>query len=132
MKQLEPRPQLYIVPIKRESSDVPLIGKFLEKANASDELTFCRVSFNDPLLICYSSGTTGAPKCIVSPVHLVTRQKLTFPNFSLGPPPRSHDSAEEDSESTQWNDGLGRDSPVLKHILGSLLRHVWLSCLWRV
>ena len=26
---------------------------------------FCRVSFNDPLYILYSSGTTGAPKCIV-------------------------------------------------------------------
>lgn len=62
-----PRPQLYIVPINSESVGLPLVtvDGFLAKAKASDELTFCRVSFNDPLLICYSSGTTGAPKCIV-------------------------------------------------------------------
>jgi acetoacetyl-CoA synthetase len=27
--------------------------------------SYCRVGFNDPLYILYSSGTTGAPKCIV-------------------------------------------------------------------
>ena len=34
-------------------------------ANAKPVSTFVRVGFNDPLYILYSSGTTGAPKCIV-------------------------------------------------------------------
>lgn len=54
MKRLEPRPQLYIIPIRSESIKLPLIDRFLAKANASDGLTFCRVSFNDPLMICVS------------------------------------------------------------------------------
>jgi acetoacetyl-CoA synthetase len=54
MKRLEPQPQLYIIPMKQESIDFQLIDRFLEKADANDELTFCRVSFNDPLMICVS------------------------------------------------------------------------------
>ena len=34
-------------------------------ATATPVQSFVRVSFNDPLYILYSSGTTGAPKCIV-------------------------------------------------------------------
>ncbi|MGB0584872.1 MAG: acetoacetate--CoA ligase, partial [Candidatus Puniceispirillaceae bacterium] len=34
-------------------------------ASAKPVNTFVRVGFNDPLYILYSSGTTGAPKCIV-------------------------------------------------------------------
>ena len=38
--------------------------KFLKLAK-NDSLTFERVGFNEPMGILYSSGTTGAPKCIV-------------------------------------------------------------------
>jgi acetoacetyl-CoA synthetase len=49
---------------------VPLAGlehaeRFEELGSHAAELPFERVNFNDPLYILYSSGTTGAPKCIV-------------------------------------------------------------------
>lgn len=53
MKQLEPRPQLYVVPIGPVDG-LPLIDKFLGKAVPSEKLVFCQVSFNDPLMICVS------------------------------------------------------------------------------
>ncbi len=39
--------------------------RFEELGKNAQDLEFERVSFNDPLYILYSSGTTGAPKCIV-------------------------------------------------------------------
>ena len=65
LARLNPKPQTYIVPISSPQSTFPSISAFLSKANPSDKLTFTRVPFNHPLLICYSSGTTGPPKCIV-------------------------------------------------------------------
>lgn len=65
LARLKPRPQTYVIPIMNPQSTYPTIDDFLGKANPSEELSFTRVSFNDPLMICYSSGTTGAPKCIV-------------------------------------------------------------------
>ncbi len=41
-----------------------------------DDLTYIPVSFNDPLYIMYSSGTTGAPKCIVHGVGGTLLQHL--------------------------------------------------------
>jgi acetoacetyl-CoA synthetase len=48
----------------------PLTGldhaeRFEELGRHAPDLHFARVHFNDPLYILYSSGTTGAPKCIV-------------------------------------------------------------------
>jgi acetoacetyl-CoA synthetase len=48
----------------------PLTGlahaeRFEELGSRAPDIQFERVSFNDPLYILYSSGTTGAPKCIV-------------------------------------------------------------------
>lgn len=65
MDRLPSKPPLYVVPISAEQSSWPSISAFLAQADPADALTFTRVSFNDPLFICYSSGTTGAPKCIV-------------------------------------------------------------------
>lgn len=65
LSRLEPDPQLYMISIHAQQSDFPSVNDFLDKADPNDALTFTRVPFNYPLLICYSSGTTGAPKCIV-------------------------------------------------------------------
>ncbi len=64
----------FLDPIDRDSiSNVAksiLLDEFianckLAKENSSSPLTFEQVPFNYPLVIMYSSGTTGAPKCIV-------------------------------------------------------------------
>lgn len=65
VNQLESKPQVYVVPVATKQEAFPSIHEFLAKANPDENLTFTSVSFNDPLMICYSSGTTGAPKCIV-------------------------------------------------------------------
>lgn len=65
LSRLDPKPQTYICPVVNTQSAYPTIDDFLRKANPADPLTFERVPFNHPLVICYSSGTTGAPKCIV-------------------------------------------------------------------
>lgn len=65
--ELENRPQVYMVPIKSDygGEEFPSMELFLKNSKSSDQLSFTRVPFNHPLLICYSSGTTGVPKCIV-------------------------------------------------------------------
>lgn len=68
--------RVVIVPFYNNTSDdiidIPkstLLDDFLvascEKETETYELTFEQVSFNHPMVILYSSGTTGTPKCIV-------------------------------------------------------------------
>lgn len=86
LARLKSVPATFIVPIVSQSLKYPTTRDFLQRANNSDELKFTRVSFNDPLMICYSSGTTGAPKCIVHRhgMCLQTRKISTLHN-SLTP-----------------------------------------------
>lgn len=68
------KPQLLSV---KEIICIPYLGKFenscsmtsfqeiLKPYSTKDPLTFVQVPFNHPLYILYSSGTTGAPKCII-------------------------------------------------------------------
>ncbi|KAK4547181.1 hypothetical protein LTR36_001402 [Oleoguttula mirabilis] len=65
LDRLTPKPETFIVPVASRQTAYPSIDDFLSKAHKSDPLEFAPTSFNDPLMICYSSGTTGAPKCIV-------------------------------------------------------------------
>ncbi|KAI7286859.1 acetoacetate-CoA ligase [Hortaea werneckii] len=65
LDRLQPKPQTYFIPITSKPQTFSTVTDFLAKANPLDPLTFAPTSFNDPLMICYSSGTTGAPKCIV-------------------------------------------------------------------
>ncbi|KJX98640.1 acetoacetate-CoA ligase like protein [Zymoseptoria brevis] len=75
LNRLSPQPQLYIVPLAEETASFPLIDDFIHKANPSYRLEFVRVPFNHPLMICYSSGTTGAPKCVVHQHGMIIQLK---------------------------------------------------------
>ena len=59
------KPKVFIVPLLRERFTYSTLPEMLSMASPSDELQYLRVSFSEPLMILYSSGTTGAPKCIV-------------------------------------------------------------------
>ncbi len=63
-------------PTERAAHDAPYVGwtKFL--ANAASEITFERFPFNHPLVVVYSSGTTGMPKCMVHGVGGTLLQHL--------------------------------------------------------
>jgi acetoacetyl-CoA synthetase len=86
LSRLKPAPATFIVPIVSQSLKYPTIHEFLQRANEKDELSFTRVSFNDPLMICYSSGTTGSPKAIVHRHGLcIQTRKISTLHNSLTP-----------------------------------------------
>jgi len=62
------------------------LATFLLKARDHDKLQYNRVATKHPLVIVYSSGTTGEPKCIVSPhMSLINYKKVALLHNSLGP-----------------------------------------------
>ena len=63
------------------------LSTFLSATHTSDTpLEFTRVPTSHPLVIVYSSGTTGAPKCIVSPhISILNYRKIAHLHNSLGP-----------------------------------------------
>ena len=65
--QLSGLEHVVIVPFTQDAPDVSAIqnAAFPAQFPAAQEITFERVEFNHPLLIMFSSGTTGIPKCIV-------------------------------------------------------------------
>ncbi|KIW23332.1 acetoacetate-CoA ligase [Cladophialophora immunda] len=94
----KPQPRLVFVPTghrphRQRHLDyiTPLAGaislhEFLTKARAGDKLRYARVPTDHPLVIVYSSGTTGEPKCIVSPhVSVLNYKKISLLHNGLGP-----------------------------------------------
>ena len=57
-------------------SNLPSATLFEDALQSAPLIDFVRVGFNDPLYILFSSGTTGAPKCIVHGVGGVTLQHI--------------------------------------------------------
>ena len=62
--------QVLIVPYVEPAPDISAVPRAMllddfMAPHAPGRIEFTRVGFNDPLYILYSSGTTGAPKCIV-------------------------------------------------------------------
>lgn len=62
---LKPNETFFISKTASPSSGYPWIESFLKRSATNDTLKYERVPFHCPLIICYSSGTTGMPKCIV-------------------------------------------------------------------
>lgn len=62
------------------------LHSYLLKSRPTDALTYARLPTDHPLVIVYSSGTTGEPKCIVSPhISILNYKKIALLHNSLGP-----------------------------------------------
>lgn len=57
--RLKKQPQVFVIPVRLPVTKYSPISDFMAKAIPSDKLESQRVSFSHPLVICYSSGTTG-------------------------------------------------------------------------
>jgi len=98
LDRLDVKPSLFIIPISERTSTYPLIDDFIARSNSSDVLKYTRLPFSHPLVICYSSGTTGPPKCIVHQQGLILQlKKISLLHNSLSP-----DDVVMQYSSTTW------------------------------
>jgi acetoacetyl-CoA synthetase len=89
LAQLTRKPKVFIIPVSDNSaatSAFPSMQDFLSLSGRLERLSYEHVPFNYPLVICYSSGTTGPPKCIVHHHGLILNlKKVSVLHNSLGP-----------------------------------------------
>jgi acetoacetyl-CoA synthetase len=72
----------YIRPVSSAIS----LHDFLRKSQPTDQMTYQRLPTDHPLVIVYSSGTTGEPKCIVSPhISILNYKKIALLHNGLTP-----------------------------------------------
>ncbi|ETI26012.1 acetoacetate-CoA ligase [Cladophialophora carrionii CBS 160.54] len=70
----------------RPVNDAISLATFLEASRPADKLTYTRMPTDQPLVIVYSSGTTGEPKCIVSPhISILNYKKISLLHNGLTP-----------------------------------------------
>ena len=95
MSRLDTKPDTYIIPLTPSAPTHPY-KSMTEFLSASAGLptrpryprnsAYARVPFTHPLVICYSSGTTGPPKCIVHQHGLILNlKKISSLHNSLTP-----------------------------------------------
>ena len=90
LAQLLTKPTVYVVPITSAHDYQPsrfrTFDYFLTQASPSDAICYTRVPFMSPLVIVYSSGTSGPPKCIVHHHGLILQlKKISLLHNSMGP-----------------------------------------------
>jgi acetoacetyl-CoA synthetase len=62
------------------------LNTFLKASSKDDRMSYTRVPTDHPLVIVYSSGTTGEPKCIVSPhISILNYKKIALLHNNLSP-----------------------------------------------
>jgi acetoacetyl-CoA synthetase len=87
VNRLSKSTQVFVIPISKESkSAFPFVEEFLSRSKKTDALRYNRVPFSHPVYILYSSGTTGAPKCLVHQHGVILQlKKVSMLHNSLGP-----------------------------------------------
>ncbi|KAF2673243.1 acetoacetate-CoA ligase [Microthyrium microscopicum] len=87
VKALEKKPLVVVVPLTKEGTfGMGSLAEFLGRARDDDALEFVRVPFSEPMLILYSSGTSGPPKCMVHQHGIILQlKKIAVLHNSLTP-----------------------------------------------
>ncbi|KAF1812026.1 acetoacetyl-CoA synthase [Eremomyces bilateralis CBS 781.70] len=77
LENLSSPPETFLIPIASSPEPFPAVEEFLWRSSALDTLEFRPLSFNSPMIIVYSSGTTGTPKCIVHRQGMILNLRKT-------------------------------------------------------